>query len=116
LHNLKAPLERTILWLGGCWVGALNNVPFDRLPISRLTPHDLEQQTGAIAGLISIVGTILVIAIVQAWCFRIEGRMPRYLAFYGIVAAALVVFILTSGLNLRFHYHILALIFLHATS
>jgi hypothetical protein len=116
LFNLKAPLERTILWLGGCWIGALNNVTFDRLPISRLTPHDLKQQPGAMAALISVVIIILVIAIGQAWCFRIEGRMPRYLAFYGLVATAIVILILLPGLSLRIHHYILALIFLPGTS
>src|SRR5690349_8763191 len=76
LSDLKAPIERTVLWLGGCWVGALNNVTFDRIPLSRLTPHDLSQQPGAIGALLSIIGVILIVAIGQAWCFRVEGRMP----------------------------------------
>lgn len=116
LHDLKAPIERTVLWLGGVWIGALNNVTFDRLPISRLTPHDLKQQPGAVAALLSIVSTILVIAVGQAWCFRVEGRMPRYLLFYGIVAALIVTLILIPGMNLRIHHYILALIFLPGTS
>ncbi|KIW65126.1 hypothetical protein PV04_07409 [Phialophora macrospora] len=116
LYDLKAPVERTILWLGGCWVGALNNVTFDRIPISRLTPHDLEQQPGAIAALVSIIGILLVIAVGQAWCFRIEGRMPRYLLFYALVAALLVALVLVPGNNLRIHHYILALILLPGTS
>jgi hypothetical protein len=116
LHDLKAPVERTVLWLGGCWVGALNNVTFDRIPISRLTPHDLQQQPGAVVALVSIVAILLVIAIGQAWCFRIEGRMPRYLLFYALVAALLVVLVLIPGNNLRIHHYILALILLPGTS
>ena len=36
-YNLKAYFERTILWLGGCWFGALNKYIFDKIPISRPT-------------------------------------------------------------------------------
>ena len=90
LSDLNAPLERTVLWLGGCWVGALHNYTFDRLPISRLTPHDISQQPGAITALVSIISVITIIAIGQAWCFRVEGRMPKYLIFYAAVAALLL--------------------------
>lgn len=116
LHHLQAPIEKVVLWLGGCWIGALNNVTFDRLPISRLTPHDLQQQPGAIATLLSIIAILVVIVIGQAWCFRIEGRMPRYLLFYGVVAILLITLILIPGMNLRIHHYILALIFLPGTS
>lgn len=44
LKDLKATVEKTVLWLGGCWVGALTNYTFDFIPIQRLTGHDLEQQ------------------------------------------------------------------------
>ena len=116
LSDLDAPLERTVLWLGGCWVGALHNYTFDRIPISRLTPHDISQQPGAIAALLSIIGVIIVIAIGQAWCFRVEGRMPRYLLFYAVVAALLLALALIPGMNLRIHHYILALILLPGTS
>jgi hypothetical protein len=115
IHNLRAPLEKVILWVGGCWIGALNNLTFDRLPISRLTPHDL-QQPGAIATVVSLVAIISVIAVGQAWCFRIEGRMQRYLRLYGCIAALLTGLILVPGMNLRIHHYILALIFLPGTS
>ncbi|EXJ74395.1 uncharacterized protein A1O5_02691, partial [Cladophialophora psammophila CBS 110553] len=89
LSGLKALVERTLLWLGGCWVRALNNVTFDRIPISRLTRHDLEQQPGAILALSLITAILLIIAAGQAWCFRTEGRMPRYLLFYAVAGASL---------------------------
>ncbi|KIX99098.1 uncharacterized protein Z520_05559 [Fonsecaea multimorphosa CBS 102226] len=119
LSNLKAPLERAVLWLGGCWVGALNNVTFDRIPISRLTPHDLQQQPGAMLALSLIIGIILIVAIGQAWCFRTEGRMARYLLFYAVVAmllTALVLIFPSMHLQLRIHHYILALILLPGTS
>jgi len=90
LHGLHAQIEKTFLWLGGCWVGALNNYTFDKIPIERLTPHDLKQQPGAVPALIIIVLLLLLIAIGQAWCLRVEGRLPRYLAVYGIYIAVIL--------------------------
>ena len=116
LSDLNAPFERTVLWLGGCWVGALHNYTFDRIPISRLTPHDISQQPGAVAALLFIVGVIIIIAIGQAWCLRVEGKMPQYLLFYAAVAALLLALALIPGMNLRIHHYILALILLPGTS
>ena len=83
LRNVTAQVEKTVLWLGACWVGSLNNYTFDKIPIQRLTPSDLHQP-GALTALLIIVFTLLAIALGQAWAFRIEGLMPRYLAVYGI--------------------------------
>jgi hypothetical protein len=90
LFGLHAQIEKTILWLGGCWVGALNNYTFDKIPIERLTPHDIKQQPGAVPALIIIVLILFFIAIGQAWCLRVEGRLPRYLTIYGIYVAVIL--------------------------
>jgi len=116
LTDLTAQVEKTILWLGPAWVGALNNYTFDKIPIQRLTPHDLQAQPGAIPALIIILLTILTVALGQAWAFRVEGRMPRYLAIYGIFVATLLFFVTLPGLSLRIHHYILALLFLPGTS
>ena len=115
LNRLNAPIEKTVLWLGGCWVGALNNFTFDRLPLQRLTPHDF-QQPGAIFTLIIIVLAIVSIAIFQAWAFRVEGRMPQYLAFYACIGLLLLALMAIPNMNLRIHHFILALIFLPGTT
>ncbi|KAJ5518232.1 hypothetical protein N7453_000654 [Penicillium expansum] len=78
LNNLDAHWDKTVLWLGGCWVGALNTDTFDRIPISRLTPHDIQQQPGALTALIVLVGSLIAIAFGQAHCFRREGRFFPY--------------------------------------
>ena len=70
LTDLTAQVEKTVLWLGACWVGALNNYTFDRIPIQRLTPHDIKQQPGAIPALIIVVLSIFFIALGQAWAIR----------------------------------------------
>jgi hypothetical protein len=115
LRNLTAQVEKTILWLGACWVGALNNYTFDKIPIQRLTSHDLAQQPGAITALITILITIASIMISQAWFIRIEGIMPKYLVIYAILIGGLLLLITVPGLNLRIHHYILALLLLPGT-
>lgn len=134
LTNLTAQFEKTVLWLGTCWVGALNNYTFDRIPIQRLTPHDITQQPGAVTALVIIVLAIFFIAIGQAWAIRIEGRMPQYLALYGIMGftilmllvsacqsscllcAMLIPFQAVPQMNLRIHHYILGLLLVPGTA
>ncbi|KAK1147293.1 hypothetical protein N8T08_001370 [Aspergillus melleus] len=116
LKDLDAHWDKTVLWLGTCWVGALNTDTFDKIPISRLTPHDIEQQPGAIPALISIVGVLVLIVVAQAIAFRNEGRMPRMLALYGILVAGIVALLLVPNMNLRIHHYILSLLFIPGTT
>ncbi|KAI9830027.1 MAG: hypothetical protein M1819_005857 [Sarea resinae] len=115
LTDLDAQIEKTVLWLGGCWVGALNNYTFDHIPLQRLTPQDL-QQPGAKTALIIIVLSLFTIALGQVWFLRIEGRLPRYLALYSLFVASLLICVIIPGLNLRIHHYILALLLLPGTS
>ena len=115
LRGLNAPFERTFLWLSSCWVGALSNFTFERLPIQRLTPHDLKQP-GAILTVAVLVTLILVIAVGQAWAFRIEGRLPQYLTFYAITGLLLLALIAIPNMNLRLHHYIIALLLLPGTT
>lgn len=116
LKNLRAQFEKTVLWIGGLWVGALSNVTFEKIPIQRLTPHDLNQQPGAITALVFIVLIIAAIALYQGWCFRNEGRLPRYLALYASLGIGLLILLAIPNLNLRIHHYILALLLLPGTS
>lgn len=116
LLGLHAQIEKTVLWLGGCWVGALNNYTFDKIPIERLTPHDIQQQPGAVPALIIIVLSLFSIAVGQAWCLRVEGRLPRFLAIYGIFVASLLILVAVPKMNLRIHHYILALLLVPGTS
>ncbi|KAL4788688.1 LCCL domain-containing protein [Aspergillus varians] len=116
LTNLDAHWDKTILWLGPCWVGALNTDTFDKIPISRLTPHDLQQQPGAIPALITIILVLIAIVLTQALAFRNEGRMPKMLALYGLLIAGIITLILVPNMNLRIHHYILALLFLPGTT
>jgi len=116
LRGLSAQIEKTILWLGACWVGAQTNHTFDFIPIQRLTPHDLEQQPGARAALAIIVIVLFVIITSQIWFFRQEARLIRYLKFYVLIGVGLVICVLLPGLNLRIHHYILGLLLLPGTS
>ena len=113
--GLTANLERTFLWLGGAWVGSLNNYTFDFIPIQRLTPHDLQAQSGAVFALILVILIIFSIALGQAWYLRQEGRFRRYLAIYSIMGVGLVLCVILPDLHLRIHHYFLALLLLPGT-
>ncbi|KAL6713895.1 hypothetical protein ACLMJK_008389 [Lecanora helva] len=115
LSGLTAQVEKTVLWLGGCWLGASSNLTFERLPVQRLTLHDL-QQPGALLTVIIIVLAITVIAIFQALAFRAEGRMLRYLNFYACLGLLILALMAIPRVNIRIHHYILALILIPGTA
>ena len=115
LNHLTAQIEKTVLWLGGCWLGALSNFTFERLPIQRLTLHDF-QQPGATLTVVMIVLAVLLIALFQAWAFRIEGRMPRYLTCYTCLGLLILALMAIPHTNIRIHHYILALLLLPGTT
>ncbi|KAF2644265.1 hypothetical protein P280DRAFT_547070 [Massarina eburnea CBS 473.64] len=116
LLHLNAQYEKTILWIGGLWVGALDSNTLDMIPIQRLYGQDLKQQPGAIVALIVIVLVIFAIALYQIWCFRTEGRLARYLGLYAILGIGLGILASVPGLQLRIHHYILGLLLLPGTA
>ncbi|KAF5862510.1 hypothetical protein ETB97_011610 [Aspergillus alliaceus] len=116
LKDLDAHWDKTVLWLGPCWVGALNTDTFDKIPISRLTPHDIQQQPGAIPALIIIVALIVLIVLGQAYAFRNEGRFLQMLSIYGIMVGCIMALLIVPNMNLRIHHYILSLLFLPGTT
>lgn len=116
LDGLQAQVEKTVLWLGPCWIGCLNNYTFDKIPIQRLTPHDIKAQPGGVIALVIIVVIVFCVAVGQVWAFRIEGRLPRYLALYAFMGFCLVLFIAIPNMSLRIHHYILALLLLPGTA
>jgi len=116
LTGLTAQIEKTVLWLGACWVGALTNYTLDFIPIQRLNKHDLDQQPGARAALAFIIIVLASIFAQQIWYFRQEGRLIRYLGIYGILIASILISLAIPALNLRIHHYILALLLLPGTS
>jgi hypothetical protein len=59
---------------------------------------------------------IFFIALGQAYAFRVEGRMPRYLAIYGLFVGAILLLLAVPGMNLRIHHYILAILLLPGTA
>lgn len=116
LNGLTAQIEKTILWLGGCWVGALNNYTFGHIPIERLTAHDLKTQPGAIPALAIVVSVLACIVIQQVYYFQLEGRFPSYIKLYALFVGTILLSLTIPGLNLRIHHYVLALLFLPGTS
>ena len=115
LKGLEAQMEKTVLWVGGCWFGSVDNYTLDRLPLSRLTPRDL-REPGAIIVLLCVVGAIIAAAGTQAWSFWRDGRFWKYLSIYGIMGLSIILLTLAPGLNLRIHHYILALLLLPGTA
>jgi hypothetical protein len=116
LQNCKAHVEKTILWVGAAWVGALSNYTLEKIPIQRLTGHDIRQQPGAITALVVIVLILFIVILYQCWCLRIEGRLPRFLGLYAIFGISLGILSAMPHLTLRIHHYILALLLLPGTS
>lgn len=119
LKGLSAQVEKTVLWLGMCWVGALDNYTLSpNIPISRLNAHDIKQQPGGVLALIVIVCVIFFIVLKQIWFFRQEARLisygKLYLGFLGAILFCL--FLGVWDLNLRLHHYFLALLLLAGTS
>ncbi|SPN98999.1 related to LCCL domain protein [Cephalotrichum gorgonifer] len=116
LRGLTAQIEKTVLWLGACWVGALDNYTLSFIPISRLNSHDLAQQPGARGALAGIIILLLIIISTQIYFFRQEGRLTKYLKLYGLFVLSIIVCLVLPDLNFRLHHYILALLLLPATS
>lgn len=119
-HTLSLPpsaqIERTVLWIGGLWVGALTNITIEpHIPINRLTGRDLRQQPGAITALVVLICLLTAMVVFQAHYFRLEGRLPRLLALYAGFGAALGLAAAIPGSSLRIHHYILALLLLPGT-
>ena len=116
LGGLRAQIEKSILWLGPCWAGALDNYTFSFIPIQRLNKHDLEQQPGAKAALAIIIVVLVSIIVSQVYFFQQEGRFRKYIKLYGLLVGSVLISLLLPGLSLRIHHYILALLFLPGTS
>lgn len=106
----QSALWRVFLFYPLFWLGILNNITFDRLPVDRLTVQDLQTQPGALVAVSSIVGLIAVCAIVQAYKIWLSGRFRKYLMVYLLFVLGLAVVAVLPGLTLRIHHYILALL------
>lgn len=109
-------LYKLILFYPFFWLGVLNNVTFDRLPVDRLTILDIQSQLGAIFAVGGILSVIIVCAIIQAYKIWLSGRFRKYLLLYILFITGLVLVSLLPGLILRIHHYILAILLIPGCS
>ncbi|KAG5719900.1 hypothetical protein E4T56_gene14115, partial [Termitomyces sp. T112] len=112
----KAPLEASVWYLAPFWVGVLNNVTFDKIPISRLTASDLSKRSGAITALVIIVIVVLILALNQVRVMRKTGWLPHYLKWYIIGGLVVLVISQLPGLELRIHHYIISMALIPGTA
>ncbi|KAL3237950.1 uncharacterized protein RNJ42_00648 [Nakaseomyces bracarensis] len=105
-----SPLAKMLLWYPTFWLGVMNNVTFDRLPVDRLTAKDLKEQAGAMTAVGSIFATILTCAVIQAYSLWKSGRFQKYFKIYITFIGGLIFLSTLSGLNLRIHHYILGML------
>lgn len=112
----NAPVESCILYLSGFWVGILNNLTFDKLPLSRLTSSDLTKRKGAITTLVVMVVIIFVLAVNQIRVIRKTGWLPYYAGWYIAGGLVIMVLALLPDLSLRIHHYILPMLIIPGTA
>lgn len=112
----SSPMSRLIFWYPFFWLGILNNITFDRLPVDRLTWKDFQNQPGALLTVSIFSVIILVCVITQAYAVWLSGRFNRLIKIYILMFAALFLLAWIPGLTLRIHHYIFALIFIPGCS
>lgn len=111
-----SPVFRVVFWYLFFWLGVLNNMTFDRLPVDRLTLNDLHSMPGALL-VISILGGITLVCVAtQAYYLWLLGRLWNLLKVYAVVSGLLVMLALLPGLTLRIHHYIFALLLIPGCS
>ncbi|EQB45299.1 LCCL domain-containing protein [Colletotrichum gloeosporioides Cg-14] len=116
LTGLKAQFEKTVLWLGGFWFGALSNYTFAWMPIQRLTAHDIESQPGAKPALALILTILAFVMAKQVYFFWLEGRLPKFLALYALFLLGIIIGLSIPGVDLRIHHYIMTFLLIPGTS
>ncbi|KAJ2932741.1 hypothetical protein H1R20_g4337, partial [Candolleomyces eurysporus] len=112
----NAPLESCVLYLSGFWVGVLNNLTFDQLPLSRLTSSDIGKRSGGIATLVVLIVVVTICAINQVREIRKTGWLPYYVGWYIVGGLVLLVLALLPDLSLRLHHYIIPMILIPGTA
>lgn len=105
-----SPVTRLVLWYPFFWLGILNNISFDRLPVDRLTWHDMQAQPGAMLTVILLAFVVVVCIVAQAYYVWLLGRFWRLLLVYGLLFFSLFLLAQIPGLTLRVHHYTFALI------
>lgn len=111
-----SPMSRLIFWYPFFWLGVLNNITFDRLPVDRLIWKDLQKQPGALLVVAVFAVIIIVCVITQAYSVWLSGRFNKLIKVYIMMFASLFAIAWIPGLTLRIHHYIFALMFIPGCS
>lgn len=103
-------LSRVVYFYPLFWLGVLNNISFDRLPVDRLTISDLKEQPGGAIAVAGIITLIVTCAIIQAYKIWQAGKFKKYLFIYLSFILGLFLVSQLPGLTLRVHHYILAML------
>lgn len=103
-------LSRVLYFYPLFWLGVLNNISFDRLPVDRFTIEDLKQQPGGAIAVSCIVLLVVTCAIIQAYKIWQAGKFKKYLIIYMTFLTGLLMISQLPGLTLRVHHYILAML------
>ncbi|VEU22761.1 DEKNAAC103843 [Brettanomyces naardenensis] len=115
LSQPSSQIGKSLIWYPLFWVGMLNNVTFDRLPVDRLTMSDIRAMPGAITTAIILLLFTILCVFLQGYQLWKAGRIRTYLIGYPLLTAFLLFLSKIPGLQLRIHHYIIGLIFLPGT-
>lgn len=105
-----SPILKILLWYPLFWLGVMNNITFDRLPVDRLNAKDLREQPGASTAVGTILATIIICAFTQAYSLWKSGRFRKYFKIYITMIIGILLLASIPGLNLRIHHYILGMV------
>jgi len=113
---MRAPIEACVLYGAPFWIGLLNNLTFDRLPLDRLTASDIGKRSGSIATLVVLIVVLVVCGLNQLRVIRKTGWLPHYVGWYIVGGLVLMVLALLPTLSLRLHHYIIPMLIIPATA
>ncbi|GAA6029243.1 hypothetical protein JCM8097_003583 [Rhodosporidiobolus ruineniae] len=108
--------ERTVWYLAGFWVGVLENITFDKLPIDRLTPHDINQEPGGLIAVICLAIFLFFAVLNQLRVIRRNGWFFFYLKWYIVGGVTIGVLAALPGLEFRLHHYVAAICLIPGTA
>ncbi|PKS05032.1 hypothetical protein jhhlp_008398 [Lomentospora prolificans] len=118
LVDLTAQVEKTILWTGGLWFGAMANYTLDWFPADNISAYELTKVSTATFIVAAVVAAVGFLVAWHLYCLWTEGRFEKYFLFYSttIVVLVLVAWVPGAGLELHLHHYILSLLLIPVTA
>lgn len=109
-------LERTVWYLAGFWLGLLNNVSLEWIPISRLTPSDIKKEPGGLVAVIVLAAFLFFAILNQLRVIRRTGWFFFYLKWYAVGGVVIGILAALPGLQFRLHHYFAAICLMPGTA